>query len=173
VIDINSLLWIDFVIIAIISIFFCRGFLRGFRIEVFSLVFWLLGIIIGFVFCKEFSIYFESIFKLPMAKTVAAFASLLFITQIVGLIIRLLLGAAIKKPQLLFIDRLSGMIVGLINGMVGVVIAVLLAGLTNLPKELWWTQSIVVPPFQLSAMWLRDKIPTELTENVHYPKYGE
>jgi len=118
VIDINSLLWIDFVIIAIISMSFIRGFLRGFRVEAFSLVFWLLAIIIGFAFCQEFSVYFNAIFKLPIAKTAAAFSSLLFITLMVGFIIRLLLGAVIKKPQLFFIDRLSGMIVGLINGMI-------------------------------------------------------
>ena len=107
-IDINSLLWIDFVIIAIISIFFFRGFLRGVRIEAFSLVFWLLAIIIGFAFCHEFSVYFDSISKLPIAKTVAAFIALVLITQIVGLIIRLLLGSVIKKPKLFFIDRLFG-----------------------------------------------------------------
>ena len=172
-INIHSLLWIDFVIIAIITIFFIRGFLRGFRIEAFSLVFWLLAIAIGFTFYQEFSVYFDAIFKLPLVKAVAAFASLLCLTLIVGLIIRLLLGAVIKKSQLSFIDRLSGMIMGLMNGMIVVVIVILFAGLTNLPKELWWTQSTVLPPFQLSAIWLRDNIPSELTKNVHYPKYGE
>jgi len=172
VININSLLWIDFVIIGLIAISFIRGFLRGFRTEVFSLVFWLLAIAIGFAFCHEFSVYFDALLKLPIAKTAAAFVSLLFMTLIVGIIIRLLLGGVIKKPQLTFIDRLSGMIVGLINGMMVVVIAILLAGLTNLPKELWWTQSTMLPTFQLSAIWLRDNIPSELNHNVHYPKYG-
>jgi len=173
VIDINSLLWIDFVIIGIITISFIRGFLRGFRIEAFTLLFWLLATAIGFAFCHDFSVYFDAIFKLPKAKAAAAFVSLLFITLIVGIIIRLLLGATIKKPQLFFIDRLAGMIMGQINGMIVVVIFILLAGLTNLPKELWWTQSTVLLPFQLSAIWLQDKIPSELTYYVHYPKYGE
>ncbi len=172
-ININSLLWIDFVIIGLIAISFIRGFLRGFRIEAFSLVFWLLAMAIGFAFCHDFSVYFDSIFKLAIAKTAAAFISLLFMTLIIGIVIRLLLGAVIKKSQLFFIDRLSGMILGLINSMIVVVLLILLAGLTNLPKELWWTQSTVIPPFQLSAIWLRDKIPSELNDNVHYPKYGE
>ena len=172
-IDINSLLWIDFVIIAIVAMSLLRGLFRGFRMEAFSFVFWLLAMIIGFAFCNEFSVYFDAIFKLPIEKTAAAFTSLIFITRIVGIILRLLLGAAIKKTQLFFSDRLSGMILGLINGMIIVVIFVLLAGLTNLPKELWWTQSTLVPPFQLSAIWLRDRIPSEVTHNIHYPKYGE
>jgi len=173
VIDINSLLWIDFVIIGIIAISFIRGFIRGFRIEAFSLVFWLLAMAIGLGFCHDFSVYFDSIIKLPIAKTATAFVSLLLITRLIGMIMRLLLGAIIKKPQLFFLDRLAGMIVGLINGLILVLIMILLAGLSNLPKELWWTQSMVLPPFQLSAIWLRDNIPSELTKNVHYPKYGE
>jgi len=173
VININSLIWIDFVIIGIIAISFIKGFLRGFRIEAFSLLFWVLAIAIGFGFCHEFSAYFDTLFKLPIAKLVAAFVSLILITRLIGMIIRFLLGAIIKKSQLFFIDRLTGMIVGLINGLVLVLIMTLLAGLSNLPKELWWTQSTVLPPFQLSAIWLRDKFPSELSNNIHYPKYAE
>jgi len=170
VININSLLWVDFVIIGLIAISVIKGFFRGSRVEIFSLVFWLLAMAIGFAFCNEFSVYFDAIFKVLIAKTAAAFVSLISLTLMVGIIIRLLLGAVITKPQLSFVERLSGMVVGLINGMIIVVILVLLAGLSNLPKELWWTQSTVLPPFQLSAIWLRDKIPSELTKNAHYPK---
>ncbi len=147
--------------------------MRGARIEAFSFMFWLLSIAIGFVFCNEFSIYFDSILNLPIVKIVTAFVSLLFMTLMVGIIIRLLLGSVIKKPQLCFTDRLLGMLIGILNGMIVIVLFILLAGLTNLPKELWWTQSSLLPPFQISAIWLRDNIPSELTSNVHYPKNGE
>ncbi len=55
-------------------------------------------------------------------------------------------------------DRFGGMIFGAVRGMVVVTVVVILAGLTPLPKDSWWTESTVIPPFQLLAVWLRDHL---------------
>ena len=162
------MIWIDYVIVGLVSIGLIIGLLRGFSLEVFSIVFWVLATGVGLSFSREFSVFLESTVSNSLPKIAASFLSLFLITLIVGSLIRMLLGASIKKPELTFMDRLGGMIFGVVHGMVVVVVLVMLAGLTALPDDLWWKESKLLPPFQLCAIWLRDHIPSGLAEYVHY-----
>lgn len=162
------MIWIDYVIIGLVFIAFITGFLRGFSLEFFSLVFWLLAIGVGLSFSREFSVFLESIISNPLPKIAASFLLLFLITLIVGSLIRVLLGESIKKTTLTFTDRLGGMIFGALHGMVVVVVLVMLAGLTPLPDDLWWKESKLLPSFQTCVIWSRDHIPSGLAEYIHY-----
>jgi len=162
------MIWIDYVIIGLVFIAFITGFLRGFSLEVFSLVFRVLAIGVGLSFSREFSVFLESTISNSLPKIAASFTLLFLITLIVGSLIRMLLGESIKKHELTFTDRLGGMIFGVVHGMVIVVVLVTLAGLTALPNDLWWKESKLLPPFQICAIWLRDHIPSGLAEYVQY-----
>jgi len=161
-------IWVDYFIIGLIFIALIIGFLRGFSLEFFSLVFWLLAIGVGLSFSREFSIFLESAISNPLPKITASFFSLFLITLMVGGFIRVLLGESINKPELTFADRLGGVIFGALHGTAVVVVLVMLAGLTSLPDQLWWKESKLLPPFQLCAIWLKDRIPSGLAEYIHY-----
>lgn len=162
------MIWIDYDIIGIISIGLIIGLLRGFSLEVFSLIFWLLAIGIGLSFSRDFSVFLDSTFSNSLPKITASFTLLFLITLIVGSLIRMLLGESINKPKLTFMEHLGGMVFGIVHGMVVIVILVMLAGLTALPDDLWWKESKLLPPFQIGAIWLRDHISSGLSEYVHY-----
>ena len=162
------MIWIDYVIIGLVSFGLIIGLLRGFSLEVFSLVFWVLAIGVGLSFSREFSVFLESTISNSLPKIAASFTLLFLITLIVGSLIRMLLGESINKPELTFMDRLGGMIFGVVHGMLVVVVLVMLAGLTALPDDLWWKESKLLPPFQIGAIWLRDHIPSGLAEYIHY-----
>jgi membrane protein required for colicin V production len=162
------MIWIDYVIIGLVSITLITGFLRGFSLEFFSFVCWLLATVIGLNFSREFSVFLEAIITHPLLKLSASFLSLFLITLLVGLLIQGLLGESIKKPQLTFMDRLGGMIFGVLHGTVVVVILVMLAGLTGLPDDLWWKESKLLPSFQTCAEWSLNHIPSALAEFIHY-----
>jgi len=162
------MIWVDYTIIGLVSFGLITGLLRGFSVEVFSLVFWLLAIGVALGFCRDFSVFLESTISNTIPKIAGSFTLLLMITLIVGRLIRLLLGESLNKPVLTFMDRLGGMIFGLPHGMLVVVVLVMLAGLTDLPDDLWWKESKLLPPFQIGAIWLRDHIPSGLAEYIHY-----
>jgi membrane protein required for colicin V production len=161
-------IWIDYAIIGLVSFGLIIGFLRGFSLEVFSLIFWMLAILIGLSFSREFSVFLESTISKSLPKITASFALLFLITLTVGVLIRMLLGELINKPDLTFVDRLGGMMFGLVRSMLFGVMLVMLAGLTALPDDLWWKESKLLPPFQIGAIWLRDHIPSGLAEYIHY-----
>lgn len=162
------MIWLDYAIIGLVSIALIIGLLRGFKVELFSLAFWVLAIVIGLSFSLEFSVFLESTISDTSPKIAASFTLLLLITLIVGTLIRLVLGESINKPELTFLDRLGGMIIGVLHGMIVAVILVIMAGLTSLPEDLWWKESKLLPPFQLCAVWLRNHIPSGMAEYIHY-----
>ena len=109
------MIWIDYVIIGLVSIGLIIGLLRGFSLEVFSLVFWVLATGVGLSFSREFSVFLESTISNSLPKIAASFTLLFLITLIVGGLIRMLLGESIKKSELTFTDRLGGMIFGVVT----------------------------------------------------------
>jgi len=162
------MIWIDFTLIGLVFIFFVSGLLRGFTKEVFSLVFWILAIWVSLMFSREFSGFLESTISHPSARMVASFVALFAITLSLGGLIGFLLSVLAKKTGLTFMDRFGGMVFGGVRGMIVVTVVVILAGLTPLPKDSWWTESTLIPPFQLLAVWLRDHLSSGMAEYISY-----
>jgi membrane protein required for colicin V production len=119
-------------------------------------------------FSREFSGFLESTISHPSARMVASFVVLFAITLILGGLIGFLVSVLAKKSGLTFMERLGGMVIGVVRGMIIVTVVVMLAGLTPLPKDSWWVRSTLIPPFQLLAVWLRDHIPSGLAEYISY-----
>lgn len=163
------MIWVDFVIIGLVFIYLVTGLIRGFGREVFSLVFWLLGVWVGLNFSREFSRFLESTISYPPARIAASFACLFVITLVLGALIGFLLGEElINNSGLTFSDRFLGMIFGCIRGLVVVAVMIMLAGLTPLPEDSWWKESQFIPPFQSLALWLRDHNSSSMAGYINY-----
>jgi len=163
-----QLIWIDYAIIGLIFISSIIGLIRGFIREAFSLALWIVAIWVGLTFSRDFSGFLEGIISYPSARIATAFALLFFITLILGAIISYLLGELVKRTGLTGSDRFAGMIFGVARGFVVVAIIIMLAGLTPLPEDSWWKESVLIPPFQSLAIWLHDHIPSGLAGYVKY-----
>ena len=162
------MIWVDFTIIGLILISSVIGLLRGLIKEAFSLVIWVVAIWVGLTFSRELSSFLEGMISYPSARIAAAFAVLFFITLILGALISYLLSELVKKTGLTGSDRFAGMIFGIARGLVVVAIIIMLAGLTPLPEDSWWKESVLIPPFQALAVWLREHIPSGMAGYVNY-----
>ncbi len=162
------MIWIDYTIIGLILISSVIGLLRGLIREAFSLVIWVVAIWVGLTFSREFSSFLEGLIDFPSARIAAAFAVLFFITLILGALISYLLGELVKKTGLTGSDRFAGMIFGIARGLVVVAVVIMLAGLTPLPEDSWWKESVLIPPFQALAVWFREHIPSGMAGYVNY-----
>lgn len=162
------MIWIDFTLIGLVFISVVLGLLRGFIKEVFSLSFWILASWVSLRFSREFSVFLVSAISPPSARMLASFVALFAITLGFGGLIGFLLSALAKNNRLSFMDRFGGMVLGVIRGMVSVTVIVMLAGWTPLPKDSWWKQSTLIPPFQLLAVWLRDHMSLGMAEYIKY-----
>ncbi len=164
----KELIWIDYAILGLITISSVIGLFRGFVREAFSLFLWVVAIWIGMNFSREFSVYFVDWLEYPSARIAVAFFLLFLITLILGSLISYLLGQLIDKTGLTGSDRFAGMIFGLVRGGVVVALIIMMAGLTPLPEDSWWKESILIPPFQTLAIWLRDLMPANMAGHFNY-----
>ncbi len=162
-------LWVDNAIIILIVIYTITGLFRGLNRECYALIIWLVGIGVAWFFSNNFSIFFLRILPSPSIRMAASFATLLIITLLLGAIIHLLLSPTSKKNGLTFSDRLGGIILGPVHGLVAVFVIILIAGFTPLPKDRWWHESIYIPPFQTVIVKIKSFSSSELAKSINYP----
>jgi len=162
------MIWVDFTILVILAVAVIIGLLRGYTKTVYSLGFWLLAIVVGLNFSKEFSLFLVGRIDSIPARMAAAFACLLLITLFLGACISLLLGEKINKPEIGILERLGGMIFGFGHGLLIVLLLVIMSGLGQLPKESWWQESKLLPVFQQVAVLLRNNISSGTTGYLNY-----
>ena len=164
----KDLIWIDFTLIAIVFVFIVSGLRRGLDKEAFSLLIWLLASCVGLNFSQKFSVFLGTAITHPVGKLALSFLTLFVLTLCLGGLISFLVSVLTKNKRITFMDRFGGIVLGSFRGIVFVTVVVILAGITPMPKESWWAQSKVIPPFQVLAIWLRDNFSLGLAKNISY-----
>jgi len=157
------MLWIDYVILGIISISLVIGLFRGLVKEALALTIWGVAAWASFTFSTVLSDLLKDIIS-EQGLRVGITSALIFICiLIIGALINYLLSALIDKTGLTATDRMAGLIFGIARGGIIITLLVMLAGLTALPEETWWKQSLLMPHFQSLAIWARDHVPDNLS----------
>ena len=140
--------WLDFAVLAVIALSALISLIRGFVREVISLVVWIAAFWIGIRYASEVAVYFADYIPSPTIQLGAGFVVLFVLTLIVGALINYVAGQFVGRTGLTGTDRYIGVIFGLARGVVVVAVLVLAAGLTALPREPWWQESVLVQQFQ-------------------------
>jgi membrane protein required for colicin V production len=165
------MVWVDIAIIFLLAIYAIGGITRGFRQEVYSIIFLIIGFMVAWFFCQDFALLLPKLFHTQSTRLAISFLVLVSITVVVGGIVKWLMVGGIKKTGLSLIDRLGGLLTGLVHGMVIVFILVVIAGLTPLSKDHWWQQSRYLPPFQSVAVFVKGIVSSKLATFVNYHKH--
>lgn len=160
--------WFDYSIIAIIAVSALVSLLRGFVKEAFSLGVWVLAFWVSWTFFRDLAPHFTDWIDTPSVRLGLAFASLMIVTLVVGGLVTYLLGQLVEHSGLSGTDRVIGMVFGAARGVLVVTVLVLLAGLTPLPNDPWWQESVLPPYFEELALWLRDLLPGDIAERFRY-----
>ena len=140
--------WLDYAILAIIGLSALISLVRGFVKEVLSLIIWIAAVWIGLEFSRGLSVYLEPYITSPSLRIGAAFVALFVLTLVIGGIINYLAGQLVGRTGLTGTDRLVGVLFGVGRGLVVVAVVVLAAGLTAIPREQWWRDSVMVHQIQ-------------------------
>ena len=162
------MIWVDYAILVIISISALISILRGFVREALSLLGWILAIWVSFTFVDEVAALLVDHISVPSVRTATAFLALFFACLLVAGLVNLVMGKIVEKTGLSGTDRMLGVVFGTVRGAVVVGILVLLAGFTSVPKDLWWSQSLLLKHFQSIALELRDFMPPDIAANINY-----
>jgi membrane protein required for colicin V production len=154
--------WIDLVILGVILLSSLISLVRGFVKESISLATWLLA---GFVALSYHQVLAEMLapyIESPTIGLVVAFGILFLSTLIVGAIINFMISQLVNKTGLSGTDKTLGVIFGAARGVLIVAMVVLFAGLTPIPSEPWWQESMMIEHFSGIADWIRNLLPEDI-----------
>ena len=153
---------IDILILAILLISTGISFLRGFVREVLSLVAWISAVWIAISFTPNASVFLSDQIINEPVRVLVSFVGLFLATLIVVSIINFLIGQLVKKTGFSGTDRMIGVIFGLARGGVIVSVIVLIVGVTTIPQEKFWQESMFLTHFSPLATWLQGNFPKEI-----------
>lgn len=160
--------WADYLISIVIALSMLIGLWRGLLREVISLATWIAAFAIAFLFAEDGAARLTPYIDIPSLRIIAAFGGLFLATLLLGGLVGIVASQLVDYTGLTGTDRVLGMVFGLGRGAVVIAILVLAAGLTPLPKDHWWRQSLLLPHFQESALWLRGLLPPDLAKNFEF-----
>lgn len=160
------MIWVDYVIIGIIALSAIIGLARGLIREVIALAVWIVAALAAWMFYVPVAEQLSPWIETPSVRMAAAVLILVFGVLIVGAIVAYLLSVLVDKTGLTGTDRLLGMVFGAGRGAVLVALLVFLATLTPVAEDPWWSQSRLLPKFQLLADLMLDMIPPDVTDRI-------
>lgn len=156
--------WVDILILAIVGLSAVIGIFRGFTREAFNLATWILAFWAAFALAGGFAAWLAQYIETPSLRLILAYASLFLGVLIVGALITHLMTQLVRDTPFSGPDRALGAGFGFLRGVVVVVGLVMLAGLTALREDPWWSESMLIPRIEPVAEWARNQIPESWLE---------
>ena len=158
----------DLIVIGIVGLSAVFAFWRGLIRVVLSLVALVAAVLAAIEFSPSAADMLPMLSDNPSTRYLAAFALIFVVVVVIGALLGWALSRAVRAIGLGFIDRLLGAVFGMARGVLIVVILVLLAGLTTLPRQEWWQNALFAPPLVIAALSLRPWLPQALAKRLDY-----
>ena len=140
--------WLDIAILAVIALSMIISLIRGFVREVISLVAWIAAFWAGIRFSEDLAGLLAGYVASPTLQLGIAFALLFVGVLLVGGLVNFAAGKLVGRTGLAGTDRFLGVFFGAARGVLVVAVLILAAGLTALPRETWWQESILAGQVQ-------------------------
>lgn len=136
--------WVDFVILGIIGLSALISLVRGFVREAISIATWIAAFVLARMLAGPLSQHLAAYIESPTLQFGAAFAAIFVTVLLTGALLNYLASLFVDKTGLSGTDRTLGVVFGAGRGLLVVVFLLLLAGLTSVPREVWWRESVLV-----------------------------
>jgi membrane protein required for colicin V production len=158
----------DFVVVGIVFLSLVFGFFRGFIRVMVALGAWVVAVIAAVRFSGNLGPLLPDFGESPATRYVLAFAVILIAILLLGAVLGWALARMVRAIGLGFVDRTLGAVVGIARGVVIVILGVLLAGLTALPRQVWWQNAVLAPPLVTAALSLRPWLPKPFADRLDF-----
>ena len=157
----------DFGVLAILVISVAISLLRGLSREIVSLGVWVGGFILATYFGSYVAGYMPQSLQ-PLWSALLGFLIVFGVVLVLGWVISMALSSAVRASGLAPADRALGSLFGLVRGLFVVLVIVLMAGLTPLPRQPFWRDAFLSGPFETAALALRPHLPDRLGQHLKY-----
>nr|WP_212760857.1 CvpA family protein [Telluria aromaticivorans] len=142
--------------------------LRGLVKEILSLLGWVVAFVVANMYGAKLAPMLPDLVPGETARLIAAFVILFLGVRILMGLLSLAIGALITASGLSLADRGLGGLFGLGRGIVIVLAAVILCGMTSIPQQDFWKNALLSPMAETGARTVKPFLPAALAQHVRY-----
>lgn len=146
---------IDYIILAIVLVSAVAGLIHGFLREICSLITWIIAVWLAWKIGPSLAPHLGGVLRQQPYGLWAGSAIVFIGVLVVGAIIGATVNHFVRLSIFSGMDRLLGLVLGLLRGVVIVGVMVILAQASRLDGEGWWKKSRLLPAMEPVANLLR------------------
>lgn len=158
----------DLAVIAIVALSVLLSVIRGLVREVLALAAWAVAFLVANALAATAAQWMPQALASEELKLLAAFGCVFIAVLILMSLLAMLASKLVKDAGLGMEDRLLGAAFGLARGLLVVLTAVLLAGLTPLPRQAVWRNAMLSGPLESVAVLVKAWLPAGLAQRITY-----
>jgi membrane protein required for colicin V production len=160
--------WLDAVVAAVLISSIIISVIRGLVREILSVLGWIAAFVVANRFAENLAVMLPAAVPGVTVRLITAFAILFIGTLIIAALVSAAIGMLLKASGLVLADRGLGGLFGLARGVLIILTAVILAGLTTLPRQPYWRESFSAPLAEQAVRSIKPLLPDAWAEHVHY-----
>ena len=160
--------WLDYAIIAVLVISIVVSALRGVVREIMSLGGWIIAFLAANLFAGPLAAHLPQLIAGETLRALAAFLAIFICALILTALVGMLMSRLVNAVGLGAADKALGALFGLARGMIVILVAALLAGLTSAPRQAWWKDSVSGEPLKHTALALKPWLPDSFAQRLRY-----
>ncbi len=158
----------DYAVLTVISASVLLGLWRGVVSEILALAAWIAAFLVARIVAEDVANLLSGRIAEPGMRLAAAYVLVFVGVLLVFAIARMLISLMLKAVGLGLPDRLLGAAFGVLRGVLVVLAAVLVAGMTPLPKADWWRDAMLAPPLETVIIAAKPWLPADAAKRIRY-----
>ena len=159
--------WLDYAVLVVLAASILWGVWRGLVHEVVSVASWVLAFLAANMFAGAMGDLLPASMA-PEVRVLVSFVVVFIVVLIACTIVGHVLSKMMKVAGLGPLDRTLGGVFGLARALVILLAFALVAGLTALPRQPAWRNSVSGEPLSKGALALRPWLPKSFADRLRY-----
>lgn len=142
--------------------------LRGLVKEILSLLSWIVAFMLANAYGEALAAMLPEVIPGTLTRLIVAFVALFIGVRLLMMLLSMAIEAIIRAAGLTVADRGLGGLFGLARGVVLVMAAVLLCGMTTIPQQAFWKEALLSPLAETAARTIKPYLPGDFARHVHF-----
>jgi len=158
----------DYGVLLILGASVVIGLFRGLVEEVLSLIAYVAAFVVAVRYGPLAYEWLAGFIENSGLRAIVAYAGVFIAVLLAVGLVNVALGLLLKATGLSLADRGLGAVFGLVRGVVIVMVLVVAAGFTPLPKEPWWTGAVLSPYAEEGVRAVKPYVPEQFADWIRY-----
>ena len=158
----------DYAVLAVMAASVLLGLWRGVVSEILALAAWVVAFFVARAEAAAVANWLAQQIAEPGMRLAAAYVLIFVGVLLVFTLARMLISLMLKAAGLGLLDRLLGAAFGVLRGILVVLVAVLVAGMTPLPRADGWRDAVLAPPLETAVLAAKPWLPADAAKRIRF-----